>query len=209
MPQQLNRQTLERLMQYYLCINRDFDPQGNQTIPSARLAQLLSLDGTQIRKDLAAIGVKGQCRVGFEISRVAEAIRKALGFENVFRAVIIGAGHLGGAIAAYEGFARYGLQVVALFDIDPGKIGLNVGHHVIQPLEKLEFVIKDRDVHLGIITVPADAAQECTDRMVKAGIKGIWNFSPVNLKIPPEIISRHEDLSVGLAYLSYHLTHNG
>ena len=201
----LNRQTVERLMHYYYCISEHCDLSKDTTISSARLAQLLYLDDTQVRKDLAAIGVKGIQRVGFEIRNVLEAIRRTLGFTDIKRAVVIGAGRLGGAITSYDGFAKYGLHIVALFDIDPAKVGLTIGGHVVQPLAGLETIIADRVVRLGILTVPAEKAQESADRLIKAGVKAIWNFSPTSLTVPEGFIVRHEHLSSGLAQLSYQL----
>lgn len=200
-----NRQTLERLMQYYHCINEQFVPESRFTVSSARFARCLSLDGTQVRKDLAAIGVKGRRRVGFDVNTVLEAIQRTLGLTQTRQAVVIGAGRLGGAIASYKGFKICGLDIVALFDVNPGKIGLSIAGHVVQPLEQLESIIKDRGIEMGILTVPAGAAQPLADRLVNAGIKAIWNFSAVALTVSEEIIVRHEHLSIGLAQLSYHL----
>jgi len=199
----LNRQTLERLMQYYQCIGEQCDPNMKATISSAQLAQLTSLDDTQVRKDLGAIAVKGQRRVGFDINDVLTAIRQTLGFDEICPAVVIGAGRLGGAIASYDGFVKYGLHIVALFDIDAGKIGLTVGGHVVQPLEQLDTIVKERVVLLGVLTVPAEQAQRAADRLIQAGIKGIWNFAPASLAVPEGFVIRHEHLSLGLAQLSY------
>ena len=201
---ELNTQTLERLMQYYQVISENWDLK-KESISSSQLAKFLSMDDTQVRKDMAAIEVKGQRHIGFNAQEVLEKIRWVLGFTDSYRAVLLGAGQLGGAIASYEGFAKYGLKIEALFDNDPGKVGLVVAGHVVQPLEQLETIIRDRCITLAILTVPAEAAQQTADRLVTAGVKAIWSFSPVGLEVPKEVIVRHEHLSMGLARLSYHL----
>jgi len=200
----LKWQTLERLMQYYHYIEQ-VGPEIESFISSAQLARSLSLDDTQIRKDLAAIGVKGHRRVGFNVKEMHHAIQQTLGLTDSFSAVVVGTGRIGGAIASYPKFAQYGLDIVALFDVNPAKIGMNVANHVIQPIEQLESIIKQRSVALAILTVPAETAQALADRLVAAGIKAIWNFSAVGLVIPPDIIVRNEHLSLGWAQLSYHL----
>ena len=202
---QLNRQTLERLMHYYHCIEEHYDLQVQCSICSGELARLLRLDDTQIRKDFAAIGVKGHRRIGFDGREVLSAIREILGFNRIYRAVIVGAGRLGGALASYKGFTRDGLEITALFDNDQNKYGLIVSGHTIQPMEQLEPIIRQKNVQLGILTVPTEVAQETADRLIRAGIQALWSFSPINLQIPESIFVRYEYLSVGLAHLSYHL----
>jgi len=181
------------------------DRNDTDTVSSAKLAKFMDSDDTQVRKDLAAIGLKGRPRIGFVASEVKNKIRHVLGFDENNRAVVIGAGRLGGAIASYKGLADYGLEIVALFDNDQQKIGLTVGHHIVQPVNRLTTIVKRRDVHLGIITVPADAAQEVADRLVQAGVNTIWNFSPTSIPAIEGGAVRHEHIAVGLAELLYHL----
>ena len=201
----INRLTLDRLMQYYYWITENLDPEIESTISSSQLAKRLTLDDSQIRKDLAAIGVKGQRHVGFDIREVIDSIRQVLGLTKSHPAVVLGAGRLGGAISSYKGFVNYGLNIAALFDNDPAKIGLMIGDHVVQPLDHLESIIQQSNVRLGVIAVPDHAAQESADRLVTAGIRVIWNFSPANLHLPEEIFVRHERLFVALSQLFYHL----
>ena len=201
----LNRPTLERLLLYYHFIHDHLGSHSGQTVSSARIAELLYMDDAQVRKDLAAIGVKGHPHVGFDINQVLETIRRKLGFNAKTRAVVIGAGRLGGAVASYDEFVDYGLEIVALFDNNPQKIGLLIGRHVVQPAQQMEAIIQQHEVELGIITTPAGAAQGLADRFVRAGVPAIWNFAPVHLVVPPGVMVRHEHLAVGLAELSYHL----
>jgi len=201
----INRQTLDRLMQYYHWITENLDSETEATVSSSQLAKQLTLDDSQIRKDLAIMGVKGQRHVGFDIREVIDSIRQFLGLSKSHPAVVLGAGRLGGAISSYKGFVSYGLNIAALFDNDPAKIGLMIGGHVVQPLDHLETVIQQSKVLLGILAVPDHAAQETADRVVAAGVRVIWNFSPAHLRLPEDIFVRHERLFVALAQLFYHL----
>lgn len=200
----LNRPTLERLMLYYHVVST-LGEQHRTSISSGQLAQLMDMDATQVRKDFAAVGLRGRPRVGFVTAEIQQKIRDTLGFDRQQKAVVVGAGRLGGALASYKEFRKYGLNIVALFDKDPNKVGLTVGNHVVQPMDRLEAVIQHQQAELGIITVPADATQDVADALTRAGIKGIWNFSPTSPVLPPDLAYRHEHLSVGLAALSYRL----
>jgi redox-sensing transcriptional repressor len=135
-------------------------------------------------------------------------IRDVLGFNDMYKAVIVGAGRLGGAIASYAGFAKYGLYVVAMFDVDEDRIGSVMGGVLVQSIENLETIIQRHDVHMAILTVPAEAAQTLGDRLVAAGIRAIWNFAPTSLSVPSDVFVRHEHISVGLAELAYYLKRN-
>ena len=205
----LRHATLERLMHYYHFVLQHDAGGGNGMVSSARLARLLDMDDTLVRKDLASIGVKGYPRTGFRASEVLEAIRDVLGFNKTYHAIIIGAGRLGGAMASYEGFARYGLVLLACFDSDPLKHGMPLGRTVIQPMEHLEGIVARLGVNLAILTVPAAVAQETADRVVAVGIRAIWNFAPTMIEAPPHVIVRREHIAVGLAELAYHLRSNG
>ena len=120
---------------------------------------------------------------------------------------MVGAGRLGTALASYEGFRKYGLNIIALFDSDPDKIGQTVCDKSVFPVSKLANLVRRLNIQLGIIAVPATCAQDICDLMVQAGIKAIWNFAPVNLKVPDSVWVENEDLAARLATLSYHITH--
>ena len=201
----LNRPTLERLFMYYHLINKHLDKNNGPTFCSALIAQMMDFDDTQVRKDLAAIGIRGRPHVGFVTLDVKNKIREILGFNENYRAVVVGAGRLGGAIASYDEFSDYGLSIVALFDNNPQKIGLTMGSHIVQPINRLRTIIHKRKAQLGIITVPTESAQNIADRLISSGIKTIWNFSPANISIDKGGLVRHEHISVGLAELLYHL----
>jgi redox-sensing transcriptional repressor len=199
----LNQLTLERLVQYYHFIHSL--PPRQEIVLSARLADYADVDPTLVRKDLAAIGVRGQTRVGYHRTRVSRAIEKVFGLGRACRAVIVGAGRLGCALASYPGFGQYGLEVVALFDTDPARVGTRVNDIPVLSLDLLETEIRRRDVSLAVLTVPAHAAQEVTERLVLAGIRAIWNFAPVNLSVHRGVFVRDEHLSIGLGVVIYHM----
>ncbi|MEA3364543.1 MAG: winged-helix domain-containing protein, partial [Candidatus Hydrogenedentes bacterium] len=128
---QLGHSHLERLVHYYHFLSDRAHFDETTTVPSRQLAKLFTMDDTQVRKDLAAIGVRGVPRVGYSATEVLEAIREVLGFDKIHKAILVGAGHLGGALAAYRGFAKYGLRIVGVFDNDPERIGTTIGGYVV------------------------------------------------------------------------------
>lgn len=209
----LRHALLERLMHYYYYVGERLDlvngrhapGEGLLTVSSAEIAQFLNMDDTLVRKDLAAIGVRGYPRVGFRAVEVMRAIRDALGFNDVYKAIIVGAGRMGGALATYTDFSKYGLFVVAAFDVDADKHGRLLGDIEILPMQDLEKTIIEHGVRLAILTVPVDPAQDIADRLVAAGVRAIWNFAPTKLTTPDHVVVRHEHISVGLAELAYHL----
>jgi len=196
-------------MRYYRLLAELTAKEPMATITSAQIAEALDIDPTQVRKDLGAVGLQGMGRVGFDVCEVCRAIRIVLGFDQEYEAVLIGAGHLGGALLAYSGFsagfARYGLHVVAVFDNDRSKIGGKIADVTVKPMKEMKPLIKRRSIRLAILTTPAEVSQELTDRLVTAGVKAIWNFSPTQLTVPPDVLVRNEHISVGLSEIAYHL----
>lgn len=201
----LRRLVLERLMRYYRYIVSVPEMRGAKTITSAQIATALDVDPTQVRKDFGAIGLLGMGRVGFDVGEVCVAIRRVLGFDDRLEAVLVGAGHLGGALVTYEGFAQYGLQIVAAFDSDKRKVGQRVAGRIVQSTRALKPYVKKHGIRLAILTTPAEVSQSVTDRLVSVGIRAIWNFSPTQLTVPKGVKVRNEHISLGLAEISYHL----
>lgn len=196
---------LARLVHYYHFVAQRSRETEAANVSSAQIADYVRIDDTQVRKDLAAIGVRGAPRVGYPAAEVQTRIRTVLGFDAACPAVLVGAGRLGGALALYPGFDEYGLKIAGLFDADPRKVGLHIGQIMILPLSDVKEVVRRNNVRLGILTVPAAAAQEIADLLVSAGVQALWNFAPVNLNVPRDVIVRHEHISVGLGELLYHL----
>jgi redox-sensing transcriptional repressor len=207
----LKHALLERLMHYYYFVGervaKNDEPPGRHghTVSSAEIAKFLNMDDTLVRKDLASVGVRGYPRVGFRATEVLAAIRELLGFNRTYRAIIVGAGRMGGALASSTDFSQLGLQVVAVFDNDIEKHGMVLGGIEVQPMVYLEAVVQQMDVRLAILTVPAEPAQGITDRLVRAGVQAIWSFAPTALVTPESVVVRHEHIAVGLAEVAYHL----
>jgi redox-sensing transcriptional repressor len=181
------------------------EAEGRKTFTSAQLARLLGVDDSQVRKDLALIGVRGAPRLGFGTSAVREAIRKFLGLDQVRKTVIVGAGRLGSALASYDGFADYGLVLAGIFDVSPAKIGQRVKDLTVQRLDELISTVRRERAEIAVITVPAPEAQKVADLLADSGVRAIWNFAPVNLTVPERIYVRNEHISVGFGELARHL----
>ncbi len=203
----LRRVVLERLMRYYRWLTDSTFRKPLKTVTSAQIAEALDIDPTQVRKDFGAIGLTGMGRVGFEVYEVCRAIRYVLGFDQTYEGVLVGAGHLGGALLAYDGFARYGLEIVAAFDNDPRVIGSKVAGVPVKSMRSLKPFIRRHDIRVAILTTPVKVSQRLTDRLVSAGVKAIWNFTPTRLTVPPDVLVRNEHIALGLSQIAYHIRH--
>jgi redox-sensing transcriptional repressor len=179
--------------------------QGIETVSCSRIGAELDLLPIQVRKDLQITGIVGKPKVGYSITELTAAIENFLGWNNTKEAFLVGAGSLGTALLGYPRFEKFGLNIVAAFDTDPAKIGKWVHERLVLPVEKLSDLAQRMSIHIGIITVPAAAAQSTADLMIESGILAIWNFAPVTLKVPSRIIIHNEDLYYSLASLSCRL----
>ncbi len=196
---------IRRLVRYCHYIQARHAIECARTISSVEIASYTDVDESQVRKDLSAIKVSGTPRIGYQTPEVIHAIHHELGFEHDLLAVIVGAGHLGSALARYRGFEHYGLRVVAIFDTAPEKVNTVVAELVVEPIERLGRVIGETGVKTAILTVSPDAAEDIAHRLARAGIKAIWNFVPARFKAPDGVFIRHQHLSTGLAELAYFL----
>ena len=204
-PPRLTRLVLDRLIRYFWRVS-EFAAQGpGKTITSHRLGAALNIDPSQIRRDFAAVGLVGMSHVGFDMCEVCRAIRNAVGFDHAFTAVLLGAGNLGSALLSYPGFRRYGLQIAAAFDSDPAKVGLRIAGHPVQSIGDLGSFLAGHEIPLAILTTPAESSQALADRLVEAGVRAIWNFTPTRLVVPAGVLVRNDHISVGLAEISYHV----
>ncbi len=202
----LRRVVLERLMRYYRWLTESNVKKPLKHVTSAQIAEALDIDPTQVRKDFGGIGLLGMGRVGFDVCEVCRAIRYVLGFDQRYEGVLIGAGHLGNALLAYDGFERYGLEIVAAFDNDKRRIGGKAAGVPIKSMRALKPFIRKNDIRLAILTTPSSVSQQLTDRLVAAGIKAIWNFTPTRVTVPPDVLMRNEHISLGLSEIAYHFT---
>ena len=192
----------------YLQMLRVLQGEGQEYVSGTVLATTHSLEPVIVRKDLALTGATGTPRRGFRIADLITSIEQFLGWNNQTKAVLVGAGNLGTALLGYRGFENLGLRIAGAFDRDPKKIGTWIQGRHVQAMEKLTPFARRLGITLGVLTVPAEAAQATADLMVRAGIQGIWNFTPVRLQVPAGVVVQKEDLAEGLAVLSHRLRHS-
>ena len=187
----------------YLSYLRERQVEGMELISSPQIAQSLNLSEEQVRKDLNLVSSKsGKPKIGRDIQLLIYDIEEFLGYRDSRKAILVGAGHLGRALMAHDGFQSYGLDIVCAFDNDINKTDCIFNNKHIYSLGELEKVIKDLNVHIGIITVPQKYAQEVCDKLVSVGIRGIWNFTSAVLEVPEGIIVQNENMASSLAILS-------
>lgn len=175
---------------------------GITSISSTVIANELSLDSTQVRKDLEYTGVKGKPKTGFLVEELVLAIREFLNWTAHRDAFLVGAGNLGSAMLGYKRFKEYGLSFIAAFDSDETKIDTEIYNTPIFSLDKIPAMAKKMDVKIGVITVPAHAAQKAADLLIEGGIKAIWNFAPMNIRVPKGIVIENAQFTESLAALS-------
>ena len=196
--------TLKRLPLYHRFL-KELPAAGRETVSCTDIGLDLDLDPTQVRKDLESVGIVGRPRIGYVRANVIEALEQFLGWKNVNDAFLVGAGSMGSALLGYRKFEECGLKIVTAFDLDPSKIGTRIhGKHVL-PLGKLPDLARRMHVLIGIITVPAAEAQAVADLMIAGGIRAIWNFAPLRLRVPAQIMVHNEDLYCSLVSLSQKL----
>ena len=204
--QEISKATIGR-MPLYLHFLQEESSKGAKYISSAVIAQNIPVSAVLVRKDLAIVSSQpGRPRLGFEVVRLIADIEKFLGYDNLSDAIIVGVGGLGKAFLGYEGFKSNGLNIVAAFDVDPSVIEERIAGKEVYALSELpQFVTKGK-INIGIVTVPKEAAQGVVDLMVRSGLRAIWNFAPIPLKVPKGIIVKNEDLSASLALLAGELS---
>lgn len=181
------------------------DRRGIVTISSNEIAEGVGVSSAQVRKDLAYFGEFGTRGVGYNVKDLHRYIMKILGLNQKWPLVIVGAGNLGTALSMYGGFRERGFHVVGIFDDDPNKIGYKLNGVEVYPVSKLKEVVAEGNAKIGVITVPALAAQEVANQLIEAGVKALLNFAPIVLNVPPEIELRNVDLSVNLEILTFNL----
>lgn len=198
--QQLPEPTLRRLP-WYLALLSSLRKRNVEYVSSTRIADELQVDASQIAKDLSFLNIKGKTRIGYEVVQLEKVLREFLGFDIRHNAVILGAGSLGGALMRDSGLQRYGLNIVAGFDINPEIVGTHIGDIEVLPLERLAETVRSLNVAVGIITVPNEAAQSISDLCVASGITAIWNFTPVRIRVRPGIVIQNTSIYSNLAVI--------
>ena len=199
----ISKAVLKRLPGYVSYL-KSIGPEGSPYISATALAHALGMGEVQVRKDLALVSDGGRPKIGYLRESLIEDIEQFLGYDNTTDAVLIGAGKLGQALLGYSGFEAYGLNILAAFDVNPALDKTDEGKPV-YPISELEAFCKTNKVLMGIITVPAAHAQEVCDSLIACGIKAIWNFAPIHLDVPDNILVQNENMATSLAVLSMHL----
>ncbi|MDR3192845.1 MAG: redox-sensing transcriptional repressor Rex [Treponema sp.] len=192
--------SVRRLPSYLLTI-RQLQSEGCEYISGTYIAQELNLEPIQVRKDLSITGIIGKPKKGYPVDSLIGAIEHFLGWDETQDAVLVGVGNLGTALLGYEEFRLHRLNIVAAFDTNPRKIGSRIHGVPVLSVDTLDIQIGGFGVKTAILTVPSPFAQETADRLVKAGIEAIWNFTNTKLKAPEHVVVQKEDLSSGYAML--------
>ena len=193
----------------YLRQLQAFKRKDRRTISSKQLGESLNLTDAQVRKDLAYFGQFGHPGIGYRVDELIAEVKKILGTDKVWNVLLVGAGNLGRALMAYKGFNAKGFRLASVFDAGPQLVGRKMGPFTVQPMTELADTIEKNQIRLAIIAVPGDSAQEVVDHLVAAGIKGILNFAPTSVNVPPHIALNAVDLSVQLEQLSFQVNFSG
>ena len=178
---------------------------GKETTSSSELGRLLGFTDAQVRKDLAHFGHFGHPGIGYRCDELAVAIRKILGTDRQWRVALVGVGNLGRALLGYRGFVQHGFRILAAFDADSTLVGSTIGDVTVHDLGQLDEVLAQQRIELALIAVPAERAQEMTDRVIAAGVEGIVNFAPVTLTVPQGVSKVGVDLARELEQVTFAL----
>lgn len=206
MPQQahISSAVVKRLPGYYRHLT-ELSQQGETRISSQELSRRMSLTASQIRQDINSIGGVGQQGYGYHISELRARIGDILGLSRTYHMIILGAGNIGRAVAHYPPFREDGYEVHALFDISPHLIGTMVAGLPVQPIEQLDDWLRKHRVDIAVLSVSPESARPMLSRLAEAGVRGVWNFTPVDLVAPPEMAINNVHLSDSLQILSYRM----
>lgn len=192
--------TLRRLP-WYLSVCRLLKARGETSVSSTRLSKETNIVASQIAKDLSCVNIVGRTRVGYDIDNLLSVLESFLGFTTIHKAFLFGAGRLGGALLNDTGLKQFGLEVVAAFDCNPRLVGHSISGIPVYHISELEAKMRRHKVKIGILTVPIGNAQEVADRMVVWGIKAIWNFTPLRIRVPDEIVVQNTSLYAHLSLM--------
>ena len=195
-----------RRLSLYLRYLEEFEDQGIATISSEALASRGGTTSAQVRKDLSFFGSFGKRGLGYAVPELSRRLREILGLGRRYRVAMIGAGKIGSALVQYRGFRQRGFDIVAIYDADPAKVGRQWNGLTVQHIDTLEAELARRTVDMAVLVTPPEAAQAVTDRLVRAGVRAILNFAPVQLVVPQDVEVKTVNLALELETLSYALT---
>lgn len=198
--QQLPEPTLRRLP-WYLSYVSMLRASGVEYVSSTLISRELDVDASQIAKDLSFLNIKGKTRIGYEVESLEQVLEDFLGFKKSHNAIIAGVGSLGSALLSDSGLQRYGLNIVAAFDVDPALIGKEISGVPVFHLSRLADIRREYSAEIGILTVPVEVAQEVSDMMVGAGLKALWNFTPIRIRTNGDIVVSNTSIYAHLALM--------
>lgn len=198
--QPISSKLYKRLTRYINHLKRL--PPGTVNISATAIAESLGLNDVQVRKDLALISAGGKPKVGYEVSSLVLDLEKFLGWDNYSEAALAGVGNLGKALLSYTNFEKYGLKIVVAFDDNPDIVGKEVNGVRILPSDKMVDLCTRMNLKIGIIAVPESSAQKVCNMLIEGGVRAIWNFSPMHLDFPENIVLKQEDMAASVAMLT-------
>lgn len=203
----ISESTIHRLSLYYRTLSL-LEKENYETVSSKELAKREKLTPAQVRKDLSFFGSFGTRGLGYNVNELKSKIESILGINRDWKVALIGVGNIGSALVSYKEFAKQGFHIVKLFDNDQRKIGSNHKGIIVSDIKNLDNEVKEAGITMVILAVPATVAQYIVDDVVKAGVTAILNFAPINLRVPPTVHLRNENMSMELEYLSFAMVNN-
>lgn len=195
---------VKRLPRYYRYLS-DLLKMDIMRISSGELAMRMGITASQVRQDLNCFGGFGQQGYGYNVELLYNEIGNILGVNNKYQTIIIGAGNMGAALANYSNFEKRGFKLIGIFDVNPKVIGRKIKNIEIKHLNDIDEFVKNNRVDIAILTVPYEATPEVAERVARLGVKGLWNFSPMDLRLPYDVTIENVHLSDSLMVLGYKL----
>lgn len=201
---EISQAVVGRLPRYFRYLG-ELKDEGRDRVSSQELSEIMKVTASQIRQDFNNFGGFGQQGYGYNVQYLYDEIGKILGLDKKHHLVLIGAGNLGQAIANYVNFEKRGFLIDGIFDVNPMLIGKQVRGIQVSSMDELERFTAEHDIDIGVLAIPKSAAVEVADKLVKCGIKAIWNFAHVDLNMPEDVLVEHVHLSDSLMKLSYNI----
>ncbi|MBB6674094.1 redox-sensing transcriptional repressor Rex [Cohnella nanjingensis] len=205
-PTKISEAVVRRLPIYLRYLN-ELSLSDVQTVSSQDLGEKLDLNPAQIRKDLAYFGEFGRKGVGYNVGYLIEKIRQILKLDRPLHVALVGTGNLGRALCNYNMYLKDNMKITSVFDADPSKEGVVINNLTVEPMSRLPQTVKEKEISIGIITVPAAEAQNVADRFVEAGVRAILNFAPTVIRTPEGVRIHHADFTSELLSLAYYMNH--
>jgi len=203
----ISESTIHRLSHYYRALSL-LEKENYETISSKELARREKLTPAQVRKDLSFFGSFGTRGLGYPVSELKQRIARILGINRSWNVAMVGVGNIGSALVSYKEFQKQGFVIKLVFDNDQRKIGSNHKGLIVSDIKDMPRLLREHNIEVVILAVPAIVAQYIADEVVAAGIKAILNFAPINLKVPEDVYLRTENMAMELEYLSFALSNN-